>query len=211
MPELRSPIPIVPDNYAVPRGRIKGAAFREFLLWYEIRFAASALATALEGIAPRFRVMLDPDKPAFGVKRGDWYPAAMVHALINGLLDGMSPEERSTLARESGELVTQQTIEGAFRSLFQLIATPERCARHAQRMWRAYYESGTSTVTRVSDTCYTQRVTGWAEHHPFICEMHVAAAVVLYRAMGCQGVRARRIACVSAGATACTSEVTWMR
>jgi hypothetical protein len=134
-----------------------------------------------------------------------------VHGLIDGLLFGVSPKERSAIARESGAFVTEQTIRGTFRTLFELLATPERCARHAQRMWRAYYETGTSTVTRLSPTCYEQRVAGWVEHHPFICEMHAAAAAVLYRAMGISRPVVERLGCVSAGLPLCVSRVSWDR
>lgn len=199
----------IPDDYAVSVGRIRGAAFREFLIWYEIRFRGPALARAIESIPVRFRARLDLDAPAFGVSGSAWYPATLVHGLVDGLLWGLSPEERSAIARESGEFVTEQTIRGSFRTLFELIATPERCARHAQRMWRAYYETGASTVTRVSPACYEQRVEGWAEHHPFICEMHAAAAVVLYRSMGCDRPRVQRTGCVSEGMPACTSRIVW--
>jgi hypothetical protein len=205
----QSSVPSVPDDRAVSVGRIRGAAFREFLLWYEIRYRGPALARAIDAIPSRFRARLDLEAPAFGVRPVAWYPATLVHGLIDGLLVGLGPEERSVLARESGEFVTERTIRGTFRMLFELIATPERCARHAQRMWRAYYETGLSMVTRVSPTCYEQRVSGWREHHAFICEMHGAAAVVLYRAMGVSRPVVERIGCVSDGRAMCASRVSW--
>jgi len=210
MAASRSLDPRIPDEYAVSVGRIKGAAFREFLVWYEIRFRGPTLARAIDAIPRRFRARLDLDASAFGVQRSAWYPATLVHALVDGLLADLSPEERSEVARESDQFITEQTICGSLRTLFELIATPERCARHAQRMWRACYETGTSTVTRISPTCHERRVQGWAEHHPFICNMHAAAAVVLYRAMGCSSPRVERTACISDGMTECTSRITWL-
>lgn len=208
MVALASSAPGVLDDYAVSVGRIKGAAFREFLLCFEMRHGSDHLSRALASISPSFRAPLDVDAPAFGVEPAAWYPATLVHGLLDGLLAGRSPEERSAIARESGELVTEQTLRGAYRPLFDLI-TPERYARHAQRIWRAWFETGFSTISRVSPTCHEQRVAAWAEHHPFICEMNAAAAAVLYRAMGVSRPRAVRTGCVSDGWVACTSRVTW--
>jgi hypothetical protein len=132
-----------------------------------------------------------------------------VHAILDALFAGLDPDERGERVRAAGAFVMDRTIRGPFATLFRLIATPERCAKHAQRMWDAYYETGISTVARIAPTSYDQRVEAWTEHHPIICEMHVAAAEVLYRAMGCADARATRTGCVSLGMPACTSRILW--
>jgi hypothetical protein len=113
------------------------------------------------------------------------------------------------MAQECSQVIVSRTIRGPFRMLFELIATPERCARHSQRLWSAYFETGLSTVSKISPNCYEQRIEGWAEHHPLICEMNTYSAVVLYEEMGCREVRVRRTGCVSQGMQACISRVSW--
>ena len=184
--------------------RIKGAAFREFLRWYAPRFPDRLAAVARD--LPDVR--LDPDKDGAGVLASSWYSAASVHATIDALLAGLASRQRAELARGAGRATLERTLTGVYRLLFQIMATPERYARHAQRLWDGYYDTGTITID-VGPGRAESRIAGWAAHHPFICEMHVHAAACIYENMRLEGVVSNRRECVALGGTVCRIETTW--
>jgi len=188
-----------------PVANIKGAAFREFVRWY-----AKGAPDRVADAAKRSALRLDNHKDSLGILTGTWYPAVEVHHFLDILLAGISPAHRSELARTGARVTIERTLSGFYKLLFSAMATPERYARNAQRLFSAYYDQGTIRVMSGRGEAVS-RTTDWAAHHPFICEMHRHAAGFIYEAMGCVGVVTMRLECVATGGSACSVRTSWRR
>ena len=193
------------------RGRVRGSAFREFVFWYgqvhgQARLDAIALASGL----PLTTSRLTLGAPALGILPSRWYPVAVVHALLDRMIEGVSIDDRRTMATEGARHVMGATLRGVYRVLFEWIATPARYARFAGRLWASYYDSGEVKVVLDEDgRAAVCTVTRWAAHHPFMCELNLAAATEIYAAMGCRGVHTVRSRCVDDGDDDCCFTTRW--
>ena len=95
-------------------GCIRGAAFREFVLWYERRFGSAGFAERVARMPDWMRDDLDLTRADLGIGGARWYPDITVHKLLDLLLDGFTPGQRHALARESAE----HGVNGAFSGHF---------------------------------------------------------------------------------------------
>jgi hypothetical protein len=190
-------------------GRIKGAAFREFLIFHAERNGEAALGEGVNGVDPEWRSLLDPRRPALGVLASDWYPAPLVHDLLDALTGHLSRDERATLATEAARAIMNRMLRGIYKTLFQLMATPARYQRFGPKLWDAYYDSGTFRIDMPDDKTAICTVTKWDAHHLFICDLNCAAAVPVYEMMGCKGARVLRTECVSLGSPRCEFVTNW--
>jgi hypothetical protein len=191
-------------------GRIKGAAFREFLRWYSNEYSHERLVAALVAAGDRVDDALERESPLLGVLANAWYSSSTVHALLDELTRGLAPEERAKLAERASDAVMAATLHGIYKALFRLMATPERYAKYAPRLWTTYYDSGTVTI-ELSGNRAESTIRNWSAHHPFMCELNRGAAGAIYRRMGCQNVHVQRIACIESGAPECRFVTTWSR
>lgn len=190
--------------------RIKGAAFREFLRFYVKTYGEAALCERSARMPAALRAQLAPEEPVLGVLHSTWYPAPLVHALLDELTRDMSDAQMRTLASKASSAVMQKTLHGLYKVLFDWMATPERYARHAPKLWHSYYDSGTMEITaQPSGTEALTVIRDWAAHHPFICELNRGAAEAIYAAMGCSDVVCERVACVSRGDAECRFVTRW--
>jgi hypothetical protein len=191
-------------------GHIKGAAFREFLRWFESTRGVDALREAANRLSPSERGLLMPERPVLGVLVSTWYPARTVHRLLDELSAGLSAGQRNELARDGARAVIEATLSGIYRTLFELLATPERYARFAGRLWSAYYDAGSFTVVNRATHEAECTIAHWPTHHPLICDLNWYAARYIYEAMGCRGVQVARERCVSAGDRDCFFRTRWV-
>jgi len=165
---------------------------------------------AFAAAGDRVQDPLERDSPLLGVLANAWYSSSTVHALLDELTRGLGPEERVKLADRASEAVMAATLHGIYKALFRLMATPERYAKYAPRLWTTYYDSGTVTIV-LSGNRAESTIRHWSAHHPFMCELNRGAARAIYRAMGCKNVHVERIACVESGAPECRFATTWSR
>lgn len=190
--------------------RIKGAAFREFLRFYVKTYGEAALRERSARMPAALRASLALEEPVLGVIQSTWYPAPLVHALLDELTRDMGNAEIRSLASKASAAVMQTTLRGLYKVLFDWMATPERYARHAPKLWHSYYDSGTMEITvQASGTEALTVIRDWAAHHPFICELNRGAAEAIYGAMGCSDVVCERVACVSRGDAECRFVTRW--
>jgi hypothetical protein len=194
---------------ALARGRVKGAAFLEFVRWYERDQGRERLIAAAAGLSPPFRDALELDRDGPRILSSHWYDARAIHALLDALVDSRDAAERSRMAEEGARAIMSATLRGLYRLLFDWLATPERYARFADRLWRSYYDSGELEVVQADPTRAVSTIRNWPSHHPLLCEMHRHAADEIYTAMGCDGVSVRRESCVSQGDPECRFVTTW--
>ena len=192
------------------QARIKGAAFREFLRFYGNTTSVAALREKASAVPSPLRAALELDAPVLGVVASTWYPAPLVHALLDEITRGMEPAAQHALASTAAQAVMDVTLRGFYKVLFQWMATPERYARYAPRLWQAYYDTGSFEVVPQADAhCAVATVRDWAAHHPFICELNRGASVAIYSAMGLTHVECDRIACVTRGQPECRFVTRW--
>jgi hypothetical protein len=192
------------------RGRIKGAAFREFVAYYRATYGAELLAAHVRAMPPRLAQDLDAADPALGVLTSQWYEAKVVHALLDEIARDKNEAALRELAIGASSAVMRATLRGLYRVLFEWMATPERYARYAPKLWGSYYDSGEVTVALLPDGMgSTSVVRKWGSHHPLICELNRGAAVQIFTAMGCQGAECERVRCVSRGDADCYFVTRW--
>jgi hypothetical protein len=189
-------------------GRIKGAAFRDFLIWYTGK-RPGASEEILSKIPQAVRSSLDPSRPALGVIASVWYPVSVVHSVLDAVSKDLSPAERVRLSNEGAAAIMNAHLRGLYKTLFEWMATPSRYARFAGKLWSAYYDSGEFRIEMPDDKTAICSITGWTGHHPFACDLNRGAALTIYPAMGCKDVQVERPLCVSAGAPICRFVTTW--
>lgn len=186
-------------------GQIKGAAFREFVVWYAGRFGVQRLGRSL----PPARELLNPDAADLGVLPNVWYPAKLVHELLDLLLADKSSEELDRLAQEAADHIMKKTLSSVYRAFFNLFVTPDRYARHIDKLWSLHYDTGRPLIEPVGSNQHRIRYVDWTSHHAFICRLNMSAAVPIYSAMGCREVSWTRIACKSLQGSQCMTQVRW--
>lgn len=190
-------------------GRIKGAAFREFIVWWRSAYGCEGLDRAVGGLLPELKEHLQSGQPSLGVLSSSWYPAALPHRLIDGLVDNLSEEERWERATVGARAIMDANLRGVYRAVFRLVASPDRYAKYVQRIWDMHYDSGQVVITGIDEHTHHSATLDWRAHHPFICMLNMASSLPIYEAMGCNEVSFERHGCVSQGADACVSLVRW--
>jgi hypothetical protein len=200
---MNVPAPLLPNTAG--GGCIRGAAFCEFIRWYERQLGASGFAARLTEMPDWMRQDLDLARPALGIAADIWYPDVTVHRLLDLLLAGLTPGQRHALALQGATHAMEVALGGVFGMMFAWIATPALCAQYGNRLWRSYFDSGELSIESSEDGLgAVSTVRNWATHHPFLCELHRGSALALYRAMKCKDVSSQRVACVSDGGSECS-------
>jgi hypothetical protein len=189
--------------------RIKGVAFREFLRFCGDRLGRERITTVLQRIETPEVPAFDPTQPYMGVLPSTWYPAPLIHTLLNRITDGMSPAQRSELASSGATAIMDATLRGIYARLVALFVTPEIYAKHAPKLWQSYYDHGDFLVTIHEGRRAECIIGGWTAHHPLLCEMNVTAANRIYEAMRLAGVETVRESCVGAGGQTCRFVTRW--
>jgi len=189
--------------------KIKGAGIREFFKWYLDRFGPEYVANRLAGLPAAVRAQIEPDDPHLGVQAGEWYPAELVHTLLESAAQGMSPADRKTLMREGAQAALKSTVRGIYKFLFDAMMTPERYARRAQGLFSRYFNTGTMTKIAESPGAHLSLIHDWSSHHPLLCDFVLYTAETVYGAMGCKNVVSTRLSCISHGGEFCSFRVTW--
>ena len=192
-------------------GRIKGAAFREFVGWYEQELGRERLLALSREIPGEMRraLDLDPARESLGILSSRWYAADAIHALLDAILAGIDADDRRDSIGRAADAVMRATLRGVYRILFEWLATPDRYARFADRLWRSYYDCGEMHVVQETPERAVCTIRDWHSHSPQLCDMNAAAAASIYRAMSCTGVTTQRTACVAQGASECRFVTTW--
>jgi hypothetical protein len=193
-----------------PPSRAKGAAFKELLLWLDQRLGREKMLQALARLPPECKGIIWPEAGNFGVLAGSWYPLACIHKLLDGLTASMTRQERFDLAQKASRVVMNVTLNGIYKAVVRAFVSPTLYAKFATKLWQSYYDSGDFKVIVAEDNCTADCTIGnWSGHHPFVCDMNIAAASAIYEAMGQKGVSTQRLACIGEGASYCRYVTTW--
>jgi hypothetical protein len=195
------------------KGNVKGAVLREFVLFCEQHDDRERLKRALEALREAYPQDVDPARSGGGFLASRWYPAELVHVLVDEVVKGRGPHEQEALARHAAKVIMGRTLSGVYRFLFSTFATPDLYARHANKLWSLHYDNGQVQIDNKpregmrSVAC--SRVVRWVSHHSFVCKLNAAAAIPIYEALGGRDVRYETIACVSEGGVHCEWLVHW--
>ncbi len=192
-----------------PTPHVKGSALAYWLAWYAERHDPSALARIAARIPAEARGDIDPASPTLGVIPTAWYPALAVGQILDGVTEGMSAKERARLIEESTAAGVEQGIRGIFRLAFELLATPERYAKHIQRFWNQLHDTGTRRVEIVGPGEAISIIEDWPGHHPLLCAVTMETMAAVFRRMGLEDVEVVRVECVGAHDERCKAIVRW--
>jgi hypothetical protein len=200
----------LPDAQPVlDRGKMKGAAFREFVAWVEQDRGPDALAAMVAELPPEVQRHFLVGRPALGLLAGTWYPAELVHAFLDRLTRGVPEPELQRMARQGAEFTMERNLRGVYRSLFSLFVSPRIYVLGMQQLWNLHYDSGRVRNSELGPTTHQAIVEGWRAHHPFACRLNTAAVFPIYGAMNCQDIEVNRSACVSHGDASCSWIINW--
>jgi len=194
----------------VPGMRIRGAAIRAFVQWYEVELGTPRFRSLLQRMPASVAGHFDLAAEGLGILATSWYACALVEGLLDALTGHLSDHRRGHVALRAARVVMRSTLGGPYQRIFATLATPERYAERAQTLWNAYYDSGFMRVAPRSDvpgaTCGIRH---WRAHHPLLCGLNAGASTAIYEAMGKRQVSTMRVACVSLGHDECVFSTTW--
>lgn len=192
-----------------PKGNIKGAAFAEFLGWYETHRSRAIVLDALAVSEARFPGTFDPSERTFGILTSRWYAAESVHCVLDEIAARHTSRDLEEIATSAAEAIMTKTLRGVYRAMVGAFLTAERFSKHADKLWQLHYDTGHPVFSSPSATEHRIRYEGWQSHHPFICQLNMASARPLYAAMGHARVRYQQVSCVSNGAAYCENSIKW--
>ena len=188
---------------------MKGSALGAWIAWYAAHRDIAELMAVVERIPVEARGDLDPTSPTLGLIPTAWYPAEAVHHLLDGLSEGMTPTELTALIRESTAASVDDGVRGIFRLAFDLLATPERYAKHIQRFWNQLHDTGTRSVQIIGPGEAFSIIEDWPGHHPMLCEVTMETMAAIFRKMGLEDVEVIRVECVSSHDPRCRAVLRW--
>ena len=183
---------------------IKGGPIRELLLWYEGRYGRDYVPSVIARLDPVHALSVSENKLTLGLVPSVWYPAPIVHAILDALAERHSPEELHEIVRESNAFVVRRMTKGLYQFLFRMVGSPELYAKHIQRAWNMLHSTGRREIV-LGDGVAESTIDDWAGHHPWLCEVASQTMRAVFEAMGCREVRVERVACVSKGDPRCKS------
>ena len=70
---------------------------------------------AIDRVDPEWRASLDPERAVLGVLASDWYPARLVHALLDALTGHLSKDERARYATEASRAIMNRMLPSPCR------------------------------------------------------------------------------------------------
>jgi hypothetical protein len=194
---------------AIARGRIKGTAVRAGIAWFGDTYGDAGLARVHELASPELAGLLQPRDPVFGLIASGWYDTLLIGELLELIEAVAAPPNAEAFQSRVAEAIARDNVNGVYRSLFRLIASPPLLEANAQRVWRTYVDEGTMAVSIGRPGTFEARVRGWSRHHPGVCRMLRAMLESLLRAIGYTGLVVERTQCAGDGDPCCSFEGTW--
>jgi serine/threonine protein kinase len=195
---------------APARGRVKGTSIRAGLLWFSDAYGDPLLARVFDLASPELRSLLRASDPAFGIMASAWYETTLMGELLDLLDRVASPEDPREFASRLAAAVARDNVNGVYRALFRLIASPPLLEANAQRVWGTYVDEGTMTVRIMAPGSFEARVRGWSHHHVTVCRMLQPFVEHLLRGIGYSACVVERTQCVDDGDGQCLFQGTWL-
>jgi len=188
---------------------IKGSAILGFVEWYGSYFGREAVTEVAATANATLDADLDTASATLGILPTRWYPAEVVHLILDGLSERLSATELDAVCHDAAEDAVEKAMSGLFKAAFDLLVTPERYAKYIQRFWNRMHDTGVRRIDIVQPGFARSYVTEWPGHHPHLCQLTMQTMGAVFRRMGCRDVRVIRVQCVSHGAAQCQAAVRW--
>lgn len=192
---------------------LKGGAIREFFAWYEAKFGIENVRAMARRVEPaELRALLDPDDPIVHFLPSSWYPARLVHAMLDVAMEGRTELEIERLARDATRHVVRHGMNSAYRLLLSKLGSPQIYARMIPRMWRQLHDSGDRSVELAEEGRATSKIANWAGHHRHLCMLSTTLMCAVFEQMGKKNVKWSCVHCIgrnAGGGNECVYEVTW--
>jgi len=198
------------EELAMTEPMIKGALIRDFVRWYTERYGKERLRRMAEMSPPDLRHLVEPDAhdmPA--LLASSWYPARLVHAILDALVEQHSEVDLERLTRDASRHVVRQSTSGVYRFLLEKVVSPELYAASVPRLWGQLHTTGKRHVELVGPGEAKSIVSAWSGHHPVLCTIVIATMAAIFELMGCRDIRWERTECVSRGGRQCVTRLTW--
>jgi hypothetical protein len=192
---------------------MKGGAIREFFAWYQEKFGIENVREMARRVEPaELRALLDPDDPIVNFLASSWYPARLVHAMLEIGMEGRTELEVERLSREAARYVVANGMGSAYRAILRRLGSPQIYARMIPRLWRQLHDSGDRSLVISEDGHATSKIANWAGHHPLVCMLSTALMCAIFEQMGRKNVKWTCVHCIGRPPGAgreCVYEVTW--
>ncbi len=195
---------------AAARGRIKGTAVRAGLQWFAETYGEALLARIFDQSSPELQSQLRPGDPAFGIMASGWYETHLMGELLDVLDRVAAPEDSRELASRLAAAVARDNVNGVYRALFRLVASPKLLEANAQRVWGTYVDEGTMAVRLLTPGSFEARIRGWSHHHASVCQMLRPLVEHMLRGIGYNALVIDRMQCVDSGDGQCLFLGTWL-
>src|SRR5262249_42873583 len=127
------------------------------------------------------------------------------------LLDRVAaPEDSREFASQLSRAVARDNVNGVYRALFRLIASPPLLEANAQRVWSTYVDEGTMAVRILAPGTFEARIRGWSHHHRTVCNMLRPFVEHMLRAIGYNALVVERTQCIDTGDGQCVFQGHWL-
>ncbi|HSY21460.1 MAG TPA: serine/threonine-protein kinase [Polyangiaceae bacterium] len=213
-PKPRSTAPPPAPSGAVrpstTRGRIKGTAIRAATAWFVEIYGEAAMDRVIERCAPGPKPRVRD--PLFGVMASGWYETQLVGRFVRALEQEAAPADPAEFVDRLGAAIARDNVNGVYRALFRLVASPQLLEANAQRVWQTYSDEGTFSVRRIDTpqpASFEATIRGWTHHHEGVCRLIAPIAEHALRALGYGTVVVGRRSCLAHGGTVCVYEGRW--
>jgi hypothetical protein len=194
----------------MPEPMIKGAVIRDFIEWYGAQRGADDVRRLGQRLPPDLQAMIDLDDHGFKLLGSSWYPARLVHAILDAHAMERTPEEMARFLHDANRgFIKTGAAKSVYRFFLRKLVTPEMYALCVPRFWKQWHSTGERRVKIIGRGLAESFVFNWAGHHPHLCTMTIETMCAVFETMGCKNVSWDRVECVSKGAPHCKTIVTW--
>ena len=191
--------------------RVKGAALRPVLAWYERSFGRAAIQRGVARVPAAVRADVELRDGVPVLLSNTWYDMQLVHAILEETLGTLPPDECRRVARDAAHAGIKETGRGVYKFVLEQVVSPELYARHIQGLWRLLHDGGTREIRMVSPGVAVSEIRDWPGHHPILCVVTTETMAAIFEALGMRDVTIQRESCISDGAPLCRTHVTWQR
>jgi hypothetical protein len=188
-------------------GTIKGEMIRSFLGWYQEQVGRDRLAQMLRSLPAPLTANLDLEREGLGILASNWYPARMIHELLDAMEREHGEAAMPELLRAGCEHMVGEVFRGVYRYLFRLVASPKLYARNIQKAWRTLHSSGERELVLTGPNEAESFIRNWPDHHRWLCLINQQTMRCVFGAMGYRKVEVARTHCVCDGHDHCRALV----
>jgi len=150
--------------------------------------------------------------PLYGIMASGWYDTQLVGEFVRALEHEAAPADSAEFMSRLGAAIARDNVNGVYRALFRLVASPQLLEANAQRVWQTYCDEGTFAVQRLDTgltATFEATIRGWTRHHESVCRLVAPLGEHALRVLGYGAVVVERRSCVAHGGTLCVFEGRW--